>query len=210
MYRFLAIIAIVLMTGCGRVKSEVTSFHEMPPSSTETFIMMPMKEQDNNLEWRQYASLVAEKLIKYGWKQVETNVKADRAVFLVYDIKGRTILRDEPVIGQIGGGTSTYSGTTFGSNGPRTTYGTIYTQPTYGVVGARTVGKDVYGRRLLMTIYDTNKRGDVFPLVYEAEVISEGSSRTLASVMPYMIESVFQDFPGVSGSTRTVVMDVKK
>ena len=40
--------------------------------------------------------------------------------------------------------------------------------------------------------------------VYEAKVISSGSTSQLPEIVPVMIEALFEEFPGKSGSTRTV------
>jgi hypothetical protein len=39
---------------------------------------------------------------------------------------------------------------------------------------------------------------------YEAKVVGIGSSSQLTVVVPAMINALFQDFPGKSGSTRSV------
>ena len=38
--------------------------------------------------------------------------------------------------------------------------------------------------------------------IYEARVTSIGSSATINVVMPYLIRSIFEEFPGKSGSTK--------
>ena len=46
--------------------------------------------------------------------------------------------------------------------------------------------------------------------VYEVTVRSEGAESNLAKLMPYLIESALQDFPGKSGTPRVITLPVKK
>jgi hypothetical protein len=45
--------------------------------------------------------------------------------------------------------------------------------------------------------------------VYEARVTSAGSSNSLNEVVPAMIAAVFQDWPGKSGTTRRVEVQLR-
>jgi hypothetical protein len=45
--------------------------------------------------------------------------------------------------------------------------------------------------------------------IYEAKVLSRGSSAQLSKVMPSMIKALFEDFPGKSGSTRSSTRSLK-
>jgi len=44
--------------------------------------------------------------------------------------------------------------------------------------------------------------------VFEGRAISTGLNGAIEPVMPYMLDAVFQDFPGRSGGTRTVSVKV--
>jgi hypothetical protein len=44
--------------------------------------------------------------------------------------------------------------------------------------------------------------------VFEGRALSEGLNGQLSPVMPYILEAVFKDFPGSSGSTKTVKVEV--
>lgn len=39
-------------------------------------------------------------------------------------------------------------------------------------------------------------------LVYQANILSVGTSGVIAPVMPAMLDAMFEDFPGTSGQTR--------
>ena len=51
-----------------------------------------------------------------------------------------------------------------------------------------------------MYIYDKSQN----KVVYEGKVLSKGSSGQLLPVIDEMMESLFQEFPGESGKSRTV------
>jgi hypothetical protein len=44
--------------------------------------------------------------------------------------------------------------------------------------------------------------------VFEGRAVSTGLNGAIEPVMPYMLDAVFQDFPGKSGNTRTVSVKV--
>ena len=72
------------------------------------------------------------------------------------------------------------------------------------VVGSRTVEHDVRTRRLQVEISDGERR------VFESTAQTEaGGSGPINTVMPYLIRSVFADFPGRDGQTRTVEFDTE-
>ena len=45
--------------------------------------------------------------------------------------------------------------------------------------------------------------------LFESRVISEGRSNRLEEVMPLMVDAMFQEFPGPSGVTREVTIDLE-
>jgi len=44
--------------------------------------------------------------------------------------------------------------------------------------------------------------------VFEGRALSEGLNGQLVPVMPYILDALFKDFPGSSGSTKTVRVEV--
>ena len=69
-----------------------------------------------------------------------------------------------------------------------------------------------YTRRLNLTFYDKKYFDEQAMLraMYERKVVSEDSTGEISIVMPYLIEALFQEFPGNNGSTRKVTLDFKK
>lgn len=58
----------------------------------------------------------------------------------------------------------------------------------------------VYTRLLRVRMIDKSQ-GDV---VYEARALSEGPTQEISTIMPYLVEAIFREFPGESGSTKVV------
>lgn len=204
------------VTGCTQIRSEVTRFHTLPAKGAgETFVILPYTSQEGSLEFQQYASLVERQMVLRGYRVATKSAPFDYAIFIDYAMDGgRTTTSNVPIWGQTGGGTSYSSGSVMGNYGTRSysgTYtGTTYTAPTYGVTGHVPVTNTTFTRVLTVNIVD-GKQSTKDNLVtrYEGRVRSAGSTANLPQVMPFMIEALFRDFPGVSGQTTTVDLAVK-
>jgi hypothetical protein len=77
--------------------------------------------------------------------------------------------------------------------------------PTYGPVGKRETSQTEYRRVLRLDIVDKQDfaEGNI-KKVYEGRVVSSGFSDKLDKVLPKMVKALFEDFPGQSGSTKTL------
>jgi len=131
--------------------------------------------------------------------------KAKYAIFMFYGIDdGKQVVSSYPIFGQTGT-SSSYTTGTITSYGNTASYsGTTYQTPTYGVVGSGTRTDTVFTRYLNIDIIDIAKSGDgKVQKVYEGKAVSSGSSGQLAPVMPAIVRSVFEDFPGKTGTSRT-------
>ncbi len=213
MRTLLLILAVMLsIAACTtEVKTSVTAFHTLPAAPKgKTFVMVPYENQEGSLEWATYANLVSQHLQKYGLVPTQAIKGADLAVFMVYAIDGgKTSVSAVPVFGQTGGGTTS---TTTGYVGSRPVYASTYTPPTYGVTGYAPVERTVFGRALKITILDAEQSlASKKPVVvYEATATSAGSSGNLNVVMPAIVNGVFKDWPGPSGTTREQVVPMKE
>ena len=197
---------LVLLTGCTTlVHTRVSAFHELEqPLSDVTYIFVPAKEQEGNLEFKTYARLIKAEMRKRGMVESAYD-QATFAIFISYGIDdGKQVVSSYPIYGQTGTGNSYTTGrvTSYGSTASYS--GTTTRSPTFGIVGSGTRTDTVYARYLKISIVDTAKSGNgKLNYVYEGTVISSGQTGQLAPVMPAMIRSVFEDFPGKSGASRT-------
>lgn len=188
---------------CGtRVQTDVTTFHTLQSvPAGQTFVMIPLKSQEGSLEYQTYAGMVSGRLARKGLIPSERVTGTDLAVFMSYAIDdGRTTVSAAPVFGQTGGGTTT---TTTGYIGRTPIYGTSYTPATYGITGYAPVEDTVYGRAVTVVILDAKRTvaENKNVVVYQATAKSTGSSGNLNVVMPAILNAMFTDWPGKSGTT---------
>ena len=209
----LAILPLFAFSACSSVNSQVTSFHDLTGNYDQaSFYMMPLEHQEGRLEYRQYAQSISQRLRQNGYRAVNDISRADIVVIFDYAIdQGQTTSGSYPVFGQTGGGTSYHQGTItsgglYGS-GSSSYRGSTYTPPSYGVVGAIPYTTTIYTRQLTIVMADRSKStADNFHTVYEANVVSAGSSGSFSTVSECLIDALFDDFPGESGRTRSVTM----
>jgi hypothetical protein len=195
-----------LLSGCATfVETKVSAFHELEqPLSGATYALVPTKEQEASLEFQSYAKIVKSELEKRGLTEASFN-QAKYAIFMFYGINdGKQVVSSYPIFGQTGTSSSYTTGTVTSYGNTASYSGTTYKTPTYGVVGSGTSTDTVFTRYLNIDIIDIAKSGNgKVQKVYEGKANSSGSSGQLAPVMPAIIRSVFEDFPGKSGASRT-------
>ncbi len=211
--RLLIVLSLTLITGCaGMVQSNVAVFHELPTVMTKVkYAAIPLKDQQGSLEHKSYEKLIKEELGKRGFVEAPVN-EADVVMFFSYGIdSGKEIISSYPIFGRTGTSSSYTSGTVTSYGNYATYSGTTYNNPTYGVVGSRVSSDTRYTRFLKVEFLESLalEKGDV-KKIYEAKVLSSGSSNQITVVMPTMIRALFEDFPGKSGSTRKTTSPLVK
>lgn len=203
----LVAITCAAIAGCAQfIRSQVSVFHEIPEGTRPTYALLQFKEQEGSLEHKTYESLARQELNSKGFREVPVD-QAEVIAFLQYGIdSGREITYSYPIIGQTGTASSYTTGTVQSYGGGYATYsGTTYNTPSYGVVGTGVGSRTEYGRFLRLDFVDRAALvGGKVKKLYEARVVSRGSSGQLSLVMPSMIRALFEEFPGKSGATRTV------
>lgn len=207
----LLLLASMMLVACAapkqRVRSSVTVFHTLPAAgSASTFAFIPLPSQEGDLEYAAYRDQIRDGLIAHGWREAPPD-RAERFVTFAYAIdQGRVATVNMPVWGQTGIAGATTSGTYgYGVYSGTTTY-----TPEYGVTGFVPISVTQYSRVLRVEIVNRAASPTEKPQrVYQADVISVGTSGTLARVMPAMIEGLFEAFPGQTGQTREESGDVR-
>lgn len=208
----IAVICLMLFTGCARfVKSEISVFHELPSSlGGMSYTIIPFKEQEGSLEYKAYERSIKQELDAKGFRETSLE-NTDVVILFSYGIDtGKEVVLSYPIIGQTGVSSSSTYGTiqSYGSYG--TYSGTTTYTPTYGVVGTGVASHTQYTRFLKVDILNkTALSENKITKIYEAKVISRGSGGQLPAVLPAMIKSLFADFPGKSGSTRISTHSLK-
>ncbi len=205
------IIVIALLLGACGQQGNVTTFHTINENlAGKSFELVPGEKQQGSLEWETYADLVALKLEEKGLRQVGEQSKADYGVFVFYSIdSGKTSVSAMPIVGQTSAGRTT---TTTSYVGGMPVSQTSYTPPTYGTTGYVPISQTTFSKGLIISILDFQKSvAERKPVtVYEARVTSTGSTNTLNEIIPAMVGAVFQDWPGKSGGTRHVEVQLRE
>jgi hypothetical protein len=207
MWRITWIVFLALLAGaCTHIQSNITVFHDLDAGiAGTTYKMVPFKDQVGSLEHRTYEQIVKQELNARGFVEVPIQ-QAAVVVFMSYGIDvGKQVVTSYPIIGQTGVSSSQTYGTVQNYGGYGTYSGSKIYTPTYGVVGTGVGSRTDYTRFLNLEIIDkTTISEQRIDRRYEARVISIGTSSQMVAVLPSMIKALFEDFPGQSGSTRSV------
>ena len=192
--------SVVLVAGCtGKFRSDVASFHRLQaPSGELVQIVAKDSGKRGSIEFSQYASIVGEQLWRLGYQPVGVDQKPDLVVRVDYRVgEARAQIRSYGGYGPYGHGFGRF-GFSHGFYGP---YG-------YGYSHRQDIRSyTIYDRFLEMEIAKSDNP-DIN--IFESRVISEGRSNRLTELMPLLVRSMFQEFPGPSGVTREVSIELDK
>ncbi len=213
--RQLILLATALSTlalgGCGsRVVTDTTSFYK-PEFKREGSISVVAAEakQNRSLEFEHYKARFEKKLAKVGYQVKKQPQQAEYLAVVTYGIdNGKTSQVTTPLYGQTGGGTTYNSGTVY-SGGQSASYSnTSYSMPTYGVVGSVSSQRTTYSRAIALDIVEAKSFIQGEPVVLlESRAKSSGRCSQIVEVFDEMLQSMFDDFPGVSGRSRRTQVD---
>jgi hypothetical protein len=208
--------AFVLTACASQFRSEVATFHKMQPPAGETFRIVPADPaKQGSLEFESYANLVRGEMARLGYKPVNAANAADLDVKIDYSISEpveKVATRPAAFSSSLAFGYGPYWGPYYG--GPHHGHGYFrsYYDPFWGPgFGSFWGGEQevysysVYTRKLNMNIARGSKDGET---LFEGKVLSAGRDNRLPEVMPYMVQSLFREFPGQSGITRKVTIEI--
>lgn len=201
--------ALLLLAGCAeKFATDVSRFHRLPQSTGETFVIAPLdKSKEGSLEFASYAGLVAHRMVELGYHPVSNSDAPALIVKLDYGVgEGREKIESyggyadyfyDPYFhgfhhGFYGGGGFGY-GHGFGGFG-------------YGGYGNDVYSYTVYTRKVTLNI----ERAQSGERLFEGRVVNVGRDDHLPEVMPYLVQAMFTNFPGDSGKTKRVVIDLAK
>lgn len=192
----------LVLAGCATtLRSDVTSFQRWPANAAgSTYSFQRAAGQEASLEHKTYEDLARTEMGKLALTEAPQGSKGRFEVSLDYGISTRTVQSREPIWDHPSYWHPAYYH-------PHRGWRPGYWAPSpFGptVVGYRTVLQDVSTRRLRVDISDGRSK------VFEASATSSGASASLNTVMPYLIRSVFDGFPGTNGQHRVLEFDVDK
>ncbi len=183
------ILGLFMLTGCTTsVNSNVTRFHQLPPANGDSIEVVALDPtQQQSIEFGTYAQMIGKKLGDVGYSPPVNNRSRYIAEigYSLISIEGAVVERSPVSVG-VGMGTGSRRGTSLGV-GVSTGFGSS--------------NRDLqYVSRLTMNIVDltTGNR------LYEGHVESVNRGQNLAETMPFLINALFQDFPGESGTSNVV------
>ena len=185
------------------VVSDVTRHHSLPRAPAgETFAVVASAEnQDESLAFNAYAAIIERQLSSLGLRSFggETSTP-DLVVTLNWSVEGPS-----PDVKSRGGGYGYSLGYGYGYRRSHFGYGFGYGYP----YGNRTTTRQMFVRRVELAIYDGATYNSENPKrVFEGTALSTGTNGQIDPVMPYIIQAIFDQFPGASGATRTVRIEV--
>jgi Domain of unknown function (DUF4136) len=185
---FASFLLLVLLCGCQQtISTTVTRFNDLPPTlpANQTFAILPQGPQVGNLEFQHTAGFVAAALQRYGFRPVPENAPADLVVLLQYGPAGaRTEVIDYGP-GWYGPGWYPWWGFP-----PYQAY-TLYSQFLEVDIAAGPAWR----------------RGER-RMDFQGRAFAETGAREFNIVAPYLIEALFQNFPGLNGETVRVKVPV--
>ncbi len=186
---FLGTLFVLLLCGCQqRIAATVTRFNTLPPAPiNQSFTIVPQGLQVGNLEFQHTAALVAAALQRYGFRPVPPggSAPADLVVLLQYGPAGaRTQIID---YGPGWYGPGRYPGWGF---------------PPYDIY-------TLYSQFLEVDLADGPawRRGEP-RMVFQGRAFAETGVQEFNVVVPYLVQALFDRFPGISGETITVTVPV--
>jgi hypothetical protein len=221
MLKKLIIIGAVFVLGAcaSSFKSDVATFHALPPASGESLALVPMLEENvDSIEYAQYAAVLGQHLQSQGYRDAG-NGNPDLIVAFdvtIDDGREKLITRPGPFYGGFGGfhgfGFSRfgYGFGRFGFNrfGFRRGFGFGGFHRGFGCCGFgggfggdRVVARTVYRATLTMEVRERDGTK-----VFEGRAETETRKRDLPTTLPLLADALFADFPGESGVTRRVVI----
>ena len=200
----------MLLSGCATtIRSDVTTFHQWPTSLPDkTYVFEAPPAQDDTLELRSYQNLVRGELAKLGFQDAGASGTPTLKVsmrFTTTDVPVRVIQADDPFMYY-----SPFSARYAFRPYRRPYYyrgfyrGGWYSpfyDPFWGPPPMyREVTLHEYHRELQVSIKSIKDDKRLF------DVTVKNHSRTMSTpvVMPALVQSAFEGFPGVSGVARTV------
>jgi hypothetical protein len=190
------LILTAVFTGCAHYyRVVIDSINSGTPAQNKSFIVVPGNtgSDSNDLQFQEYARYTEKILIQSGYARAENNQFPDIEVYLSYGMgepEQHVYSYTEPVWGQTGEQTNTYTSTHNTDNG--TVSATITTsEPEYGVTGytTQTGVITVYKKYIILDAYDmkTKESNNKLRHLWKTTISCTGKSTKLRKVFPVMI-----------------------
>jgi len=192
----------LLLGGCATVvRSDVTTFHQWPAQMQDkSYAFEAPAPQDDTLELRSYQNLVRNQLTHLGFQEATGSPALKVSMrFMTTDIPVQVV---EPAFGGFG----PYGGR-FGFYGPARRFGGYYGSPFfgnpyfggYGMPAYDVYEEHRYQRQLQIKIASSSGQ----PL-FDVTVRNTSRAVSTPALMPALVQSAFEGFPGPNGAVRRI------
>lgn len=203
-----AAIMVAFLAACASpITAKVTSFNQWPQDAAgASFSFIRPADALNDLEQQAYEGKVQAELEKLGLKRSPAGQVGRIQVDVVTGNGTRNkqfreaVYRDNYIYHPA---YRDAAGNVFGGFWAPDQFGSRY-------VGDRTVTRTVQVSNLRLRLLDAQGNSPGKPrAVFESRAVYEGSNEDLATLVPFLVRAVFDDFPGQNGKVRTVQFDSK-
>jgi len=187
-FAVLAAAGAVLLSGCATtIRSDVTAFNDWPSNlADKSYVFEAPTPPEDTLEHRNYLALVGNEMNKLGFHQATEGQQPQLKVsmhFATVDIPTRILTADDPFWG------GPYLGPRW-----RGGYYPWGYRGYYGPVLAEEQIQHNFQRQLRITIDSVDNRK-----LYDVTVVNSSHVQSTPFVMPALVQSAFQGFPGQNG-----------
>ncbi|MGE3475700.1 MAG: DUF4136 domain-containing protein [Rhodospirillaceae bacterium] len=213
---FAAAAAVLMLAGCAGPKfvtSDVTRYNAMSESPQgKTFAIVALDDdQQSSFAFKQFGDLMNQRLSALGMRQYTGGAgpaSADYVVTLRYAVYGPSADVRSTWSGfgaQAGFGYGYGWGRPYWARGP---FGYMGYDPFWDDRYDITT-RQVFTRRVEVNVFrGATYNSDRKDRVFEGRAVSSGLNGQIEPVMPYILDAIFQEFPGRSGETKTVSVQV--
>ncbi|NEN75379.1 DUF4136 domain-containing protein [Pelistega sp. NLN82] len=204
-FKYMGLVSVLALTACSSTKTfstQVNAFNNWP-SEAQGKLYAFSQDNSHNLEKRAYENLIAQEMWKTGLMQTNNVKKAHYLVDFSVNVQEKERIVQEyyrepvfyPSFGWFFGDYGYYGWGNGFSSGFNVAY--VPRVDTYPVTY----------RRFVLSLGIRDKSGKP---VYQAQALTESESAMLSQVMPYLLASIFDDFPGTNTGPKKVVFDIEK
>lgn len=193
------------VSACATVfRSDVSTFHDGPPSAGKSFAIVPMDaEKRDSIEYAQYAALLVGELERVGYKALEPDSTAKPDLVVGFDIvqsEGREQIFSRPGLnagwfgaGPYWGWAPFYGGWGFGGRGG------LWGPGFGGGLNRELDARTIYPTTLFVEFRTTDGE-----LSFEGRAITDARNRAINNTIPLLARSLFTGYPGPEGGSRHV------
>ena len=209
--RLLVLVSLVALGGCSlhrgspEVEADVSAFSELTPADKgKTFTVKAFDAaQEDSLEWRAYAALLAERMTGAGFKQAAHPDQVDSIARMDFGIDRGTIIHHHRSRGRYGFRSFGGFGLGFGRRHFRVNGFFPFVLPVYHGHRTHAVSSVVFDRSLAIDIVErvSGKKK------WELSLASTGSCGRYATLAPLFFDAAFADFPENSGGAISLPLE---